>query len=99
MFRSGCEHPVGFQTALGDQVIDQDADVRVMALKFECLCALRVACGIDACHESLRRGFLVARGAVDLSSQKKPANPLRLEASCKRRWLDEVVLNGITGTE
>ena len=35
MFRTRCEHSIGLETSLGDQVIDQDTDVGLVAPKFE----------------------------------------------------------------
>src|SRR6516165_1143802 len=53
-------------------------------------------CGIYACHEALRGGLLVSRRAVDLTSEKQAADPLRLERARQLGRLDEIVFDGIT---
>ena len=49
--------------------------------------------------QALRRRLLVAGRPVDLPRQEQPGDPLRLEAPRELGRLDEVVLDGIAGTE
>src|SRR5437764_87152 len=67
VFRPGCEHAVGFDGAFGDEVIDQDTDVGLIAAKNNWILASNVACGVDSSHKSLSTSLFVARSAVYLT--------------------------------
>src|SRR5215467_11968241 len=54
MLGPGCEHSVGFQTSLRYQVVNQDADVPLVALNLERGESVRLASRINPGDESLR---------------------------------------------
>ena len=94
------EHPVRLEAALRDQIVDEDADVRLVAAAARTpLVAATRARRIDAGHEALRRGLFVARRAVDLSGEKQPGDALRLERARQLGRLDEVVFDGVAGPQ
>ena len=65
------EHAVRLVDAAGEQVVDQHADVRLVAAEDERLFALELAGGVDAGDDALPGGLLVAAGAVDLPGQEQ----------------------------
>src|SRR5262249_19746828 len=99
MLRSGREHAVRLQTSLGNQVVDQDADVPLVALEFKGTEPVCVARRSDSRDQTLRGGFLIAGSAVDLSGKKQSPHALCFERAGERRRLDEVVLDGVSRAE
>ena len=64
------EHAVGLVGALGDEVVDEDAGVGLGAVERERrFAASRCQRGVDAGHQALAGGLLVAAGAVDLAGE------------------------------
>ena len=55
--------------------------------------------GVDARQDSLRRGLLVARRAVDLPGEKEPGTSSASSVSAQLIGKDEVVLDGVAGSE
>ena len=96
------EHPIGLETSLGDQIVDENADVRLVAPELESArprASASAECGVDPCDQTLRRGFLVPRRAVDLSGQEQPGDALGLETTGELGRLNEVVFDGVGGTK
>src|SRR5262249_43192960 len=81
--RAGREHPVRFQAAFGDQIVDEDANVRLVAPELEPVAAASKARRVDPRDQTLRRGFFVTGRAVDLPGEKESADALRLETPCQ----------------
>ena len=54
-----------------------------------------VARGVDPGDQSLRRGFFVAAGAVDLAGEKQARDLLRLQRRADLRRPDHVVLDRV----
>ena len=96
---AGREHAVGLQTAGRRQVVDQHADVGLLARQDERALATHPTGRVDAGHDALRRGLLVAGRSVDLAGEKQPLHPLRLQAAAELGRLDEVVLHGVAGPQ
>ena len=71
MLRAGGEHPIRLEAALGDQVVDENPDVGLVAPQLERRRAPRRARRVDARHESLGRRLFVAGRAVDLPGEKE----------------------------
>src|SRR5262249_52739789 len=97
VLRTGREHAVGLETTLGDQIIDQDANVGLVASEAHARQSLRAPPSIHSRDESLSGGFLVTGCSVDLAGEKQPRDALRFERSAQRSRLDEVVFDGISG--
>ena len=55
--------------------------------------------GVDAGHQSLRRGLFVSGRAVDLPGEEQPGDPMRFERRLQLRRLDEVVFDRIPGPQ
>ena len=73
------EHAIGLETAFGDQIVDEDANVGFVAPKLE----RRPPCArlrrVDAGDETLRGRFLITGCPVDLAGEKQAADALGLE--------------------
>src|SRR5262249_21500677 len=95
MLRTGCEHAIRFETPLRDEIVDQDADVAVVAPRIEARFATSMLGRIDAGHESLGGRLLIARSPVELTGQIQPCDALRLQTPSEFCRLNEVVLDGI----
>ncbi len=66
------KHAVRLGDAARDEVVNQNAEVGLVAARAPAVFAGREPGGIDAGKDSLRGGLLVAGGAVDLSRKEKP---------------------------
>src|ERR1700722_6058265 len=65
------EHPIGLAGATRDEVIDEHSQVCLAALRCPGRLASAEEAGIDARHETLSRGLLVTRRAVDLPCEEE----------------------------
>jgi hypothetical protein len=82
MLRARCEHPIRLETALRDQIVDEDADVRLVAPQLQRVSrSPRIFRRIGTRDETLRRGLFVALRAVDLSRQEEPRHALCFESA------------------
>ncbi len=89
------EHAVGLLCAARDQVVNEHADVCLVAAEHERLFALELSCGVYACHDALGGRLLVAACAVDLACQKQPLDGLCFEARPELGGRHEVVLDRV----
>src|SRR5947208_1110051 len=85
VFSARGEHAVRLQASFRDQVVDENPDVRLVSSQLEPIGAPRSPRRVDAGDDALRRGFLVAGGAVDLAREKQAVEPLRLQSSVQLR--------------
>src|SRR5438132_8661204 len=103
MLRPGREHAIRLETAFRDQVVDQDANIALVAPDLEAgmfpVSMPRTLCGVDPGDESLRSRFFIPGRAVDLAGEEESTDALGLEPPRQLRRLDEVVLHGVPGTE
>src|SRR5437016_12325950 len=99
MLRARREHPVRLEAAFGDQVVDENSDVRLIASELEAFAIQHTMRGVDARDKPLCRGFLVARRPVDLSSEEQSLDALGLEPARELGRLNEVVLDGVARTQ
>jgi len=74
------EHAVGLGHALGDEVVDQYAEVGLVARRQPGRLAPALQGGVEAGEQPLGRGLFVASGAVDLPSEEQAADLLGFEA-------------------
>ena len=63
------EHAIGLVGPFGDQVIDEDSDVGLRAVERQRLGTLYSQARVDAGHDALCGGLLVAGGSVDLPGE------------------------------
>src|SRR6476620_4637375 len=96
MFRARRKHPVRLETAFRDQVVNENADVSLVAPQLQAFTADGAMRRVDARDQPLRCGFLVARCAVDLPREEEASDSLRLELTRQLRRLHEVVFHRIT---
>ena len=99
VFGAGGVEAVGLGEFTGDEVVDHHADVGLGAAEFDRVLAERPAGGVDAGHEALRGGLLVAGGAVDLAGEEEAAGGADFEGAAELAGLDEVVFDGVAGAE
>ena len=90
------EHAVRFEAAFGDQIVDKNADVRLVPAELERAEAERAPGRVDAGDDSLSRGFFVTGRSVDLPGQIQAGDALGLQRSRQLRRLDEVVFDGVS---
>ena len=95
VFRAAGHHAVGVGAALGDQVVDQGADIAGSAVEDERFLALHPARGIDAGNQALGRRFLVAGGSVKLSGAVQARYLDKFERGFQVERVDAVVLDGV----
>ena len=93
------KHAVGFVDAFGYQVVDQYADVGFVALQYDRLQPLQCPMRIDAGHQTLGCGFLIAGRAVYLAGKVEAAHQLRFERMMQLRRRKVIIFNSIAGAE
>ena len=81
VLRSAGKHPVRLLGAAGDQVVDQDADIRLGPAETKCGFTQDLEASIDSCHKALGCSLFVAGGAIDLARKKEAAAPGASQAS------------------
>src|SRR5262249_15621199 len=96
MLGSRCEHPVGLEAALRDQVVDENADVRLIARELPRRETPATARRVDAGDDPLSSRLFIAGRAVYLTGEEKTRDALCFKGSRQLRGLDEVVFHGIS---
>ncbi len=99
VFRPGGEHAVRLFGAEGDQVVDHDADVGVGAAEDEWLLTAHGEGGVDAGHQALSGGFLVAGSAVGLPGDVEAGEHFGFQGGIQLGGVDVVVLHGVSRTD
>ena len=99
VFGPRSEHAVRFFRALGDQIVDQHTDVGLASAERDGLEVPRGTCRVDARHNPLASGFLVACGSVDLACEVQALNQTCFKAVLELGGGEVVVLHGVTGTK
>ncbi len=93
------EHPIGLGHAARDEIVDEHAEIRLVAPRRPAFLAARVTRRVDAGEQPLRRGFLVSRRAVDLPGEEEAADRLGFERRLERARIEIIVFDGIAGTQ
>ena len=93
------EHTVGLVNPLGHQVVNQHSDIGLRTPEDERSLAAELQHCVDASHQPLAGGLLVARGTVDLASKIEVLHPLGLKCIYQLRRREVVILNGIARLE
>ena len=96
MLRPAGHHAVGLIRALDRQIVHHHADVSLCAVEYQWLFAERFLRGVDAGQQSLRGGFLIARGPVDLSGEIEARDVKGAHGGGYLQRIDAVVLNGVS---
>ena len=97
VFGAAGEHPVRLQGAVGNQVVDQHAQVGLVAARRPRGFVLHQTRGVDPGQQTLRRSFLVAGGAIDLAGEKQSGNRLGFQRGLEPARVEEVVFDGVAG--
>src|SRR5690606_33814669 len=95
VFGARGEHAIRLGRAVGDQVVDQHAQVGLVAPRRPRFQRAHGARGVDAGEQALGRGLLVTGGAVDLAGEEQPRYRLGLERGPEPARIEEVVLDRI----
>ena len=90
-------HAVGVHDALGHKVVHQRAQIAGVPGQHQLLHAQRVAGGIQTRQQTLRGGFLVAGGAVELPCAVQPPHHLAFQRGFQTGGVYAVVLDGVGG--
>src|SRR5260221_12098508 len=72
IFRAAGEHAIRLRNTAGNEVVDQDTDIPFVAPRAPSMLVPDEQRRIDTRDDSLRRRFLVAGSAVDLSRTEQP---------------------------
>lgn len=91
------EHAIRLRHPARDEIVDEHAEIGLVAPRPPRLMVAQRARGVHARDQSLRRRFLVAGRAVDLSGEVEPGDRLRLERGLERARIEVVVLDGVAG--
>ena len=97
VFGARGEHAVRLGGAVRDQVVDQHAEVGLVAARRPGLALLHEARGVEAGEQALRRGLLVAGGAVDLAGEEQARDRLGLQRRLQPARIEVVVLDRVAG--
>ena len=92
---AGGHHAVGLVGALGHQVVNQRADVSVLAVQDEGTFPFQLPRRVHAGDKALHRRLLITGGTVELSRSVEARNLLRFQGRIQFRRVDAVVLDGI----
>src|SRR6266508_3985757 len=95
IFRPAGKHPIGFRDAPSDQVINEDAQVCLVAPGPPWLPAPRLERSVDTGKQPLRRSFFVSGRTIDLTRKEQSPYRLRLQRSAEIPRIEVVVLDGI----
>merc|ERR1719375_1335 len=96
---SAGKHAVRLTDVLGDEVVYEGPDVGRLPGQGHQGLPGGLPRGVQACHEALRRSFLIAGRAIELAAQKKAPDALCLESRPALRRRDVVVLHGVRGPQ
>ena len=80
VFSSRGKHPVGFVDSFGHQVVNQHADIRLVAAKNKRLLLIKLEVRVDSGNYSLGSRFLISRGTVDLACKIQVLHVLEFES-------------------
>src|SRR5581483_402883 len=98
-FSPGGEHPVRLVGTLRDQIVDQNAYIALGPPDDHLRFAGQLASGIYSGHDSLAAGLLVARSAVDLTSQIKPSYRFDLQGVIQFARVYGIIFDRVAGTD
>lgn len=79
VFGSGSKHTVWFVNSLCGEIIDEYADITLIAVHLECFVANTMQGCVDSCHGSLSSCFLITGGSVHLSGKEETFDDFRLQ--------------------
>ena len=97
IFRAAREHPIRLARAARDEIVDQHADVGLVAARPPRRALLHAQRRIDAGEDALRGGLFVAGRAVDLAREEQAGDELRLQAVLQVARIEVVVLDRVAG--
>src|SRR6266850_4291188 len=97
IFSAAGEHAIRLRYAPGNQVVDQDAKVGLVASGPPRRLVLRAQRRIQAGEQALRRGFFVTRRAIDLAGEIESLQRLRFERGVEIPRVEIVVLDCVAG--
>ena len=79
VFGSGGKHAVWFVNSLCGEIIDEYADITLIAVHLECFVANTMQGCVDSGHGSLSSCFLIAGSSVHLSGKEETFDDFRLQ--------------------
>ena len=95
IFRSAGHNAVGLLGALGHQVVNEGADVAGVPGENHGGLPLDFQGGVDAGHQALNGGFLIAGGAVELARAVKTGDALGFQGGQQGGGVHALVFDGI----
>ncbi len=95
ILRARGEHPIGLGDSARHQVVDHHRQIAFGAVESDGPSPAGSRRRVQACHQALRRRFLVAGGAVDLPGEEQPRQAPGLQCRMQLARIDMVVFDGI----
>ena len=95
VLRPGGHHAIRLVGALGHQVVDEHPHVPVPPGQYQGWFSLQLQRGVDARHQPLGGGLLVAGGAVELPRPVQAGDLFALQGGQQLRGVHAVVLDGV----
>ncbi len=92
---AGGEHAIGLARPQGDEVVDQHAEVGLVAARTPGCFATHPAGRVDAGQQALGGRLLVTGGAVDLPGEEQPLDRPRLQRRPQVPGVEEVVFDRV----
>src|SRR5207302_10602098 len=71
-----CKHPIGLFSSLGDEIVNENADIGFPPIPDKWWKSLNLQSGVRSGNQTLSRRLLVPRGAVHLSGKIQPVDLL-----------------------
>lgn len=99
IFGTAREHTVRLVDAFRYKVVNEDANISLVASEDERLLATNLADGIDACHETFTGSLFITCCSVDLSCHEETMEDFTLETMVELRWVEKVVPDGVAFIE
>ena len=97
VFGARGEHAVRLGDATGNQVINEHAEIGFVARDAPGRAPERLQRGIGTGKQTLRGGFFVAGGAVDLSGEKQALHGLAFKSVGQAARVEIIVFDGVAG--
>ena len=99
VFRPRGKHPVWFPGVLGNEIVDQHADIGLRAVQDQRRLPLDLQGRIDPGHDALGRSLLIPGSPVDLAGMIQSLHVLGFEGLVELVWRKVVVFDGIPGLQ
>ena len=99
IFGARREHAVGLADAARHEIVDHHADVGFGAIENDFIAVTGQRGCVETGQKPLRRSLFVTGGAVDLASEKQPAQTFRFQCRLQFARIDAIIFDRVTRTD